>query len=127
MLPRSRYPDDLTDEEWLLISRLVRLRPSSTGRKGRYSKRERLNALFYLLRTGCSRRHLPHDFLPWKSVYTQFRRWKRQGVIELLMQGVKGELRRALGRLGPTVGTIDSQSVKMTEKGGSKDTMGRRK
>jgi transposase len=76
MLPRSSYPDDLTDEEWLLISRLVHLSPSSIARKGRYSKCEMLNALFYLLRSGCSWRHLPHDFPPWKS------RWKQQEVIE---------------------------------------------
>ena len=77
---RKSYPDDLTNKEWDLIKDLVTQRTSPRGRKSKYSKREMLNAIFYLLRAGCSWRLLPHDFPPWKSVYAQFRTWKRNGI-----------------------------------------------
>jgi transposase len=82
---RAQYPDDLHDEEWKLIEPILEeKRKSSAGRKPIYSKRELLNAMLYVLRTGCSWRHLPHEFPPWKSVYTQFFRWCREDLFEEL-------------------------------------------
>jgi transposase len=119
MRDRERYPDDLTDQEWGYIKDLVEIKETKAGRKPKHERREILNAIFYLLRTGCSWRHLPHDFPGWKSVYTQFRRWRLSGLFEKIHDHMRGELRVLLKRnQEPSAGIADSQSVKTTEKGG---------
>jgi Transposase and inactivated derivatives len=123
-MARNAYPDDLTEKEWKIIKSRASPKYSRGGRKPKHSKREYLNAIFYWLRTGCSWRHLPHDFPPWKSVYTQFRRWKLKGFFEHLETYLREEVRGRLKRnKEPGVGIVDSQSVKTTEKGGSKVMM----
>lgn len=118
---RAQYPDDLQDEEWRLVgSILEESKKSAAGRKPIHSKRELLNAMLYVLRTGCSWRHLPHDFPPWKGVYSQFRRWCRSGLFEELNRRLVKQARLRCGRNAEPTGSIaDSQSVKTTEKGAS--------
>ena len=89
-----------------------------SGRPPLYPRRKILNALFYLLRTGCSWRHLPHDFPSWKIVYDQFLRWRRTFEDHILSRDLRKLIRR---KAEPSV--IDSQSVKTTEKGASEDMM----
>lgn len=121
MLSRS-YRDDLTDKEWDLLEEFVlKQRKTLRGRRPKHSKRELLNALFYLARTGCSWRHLPHEFPAWKTVYTQFRRWKQSEFFEKVQADLRRKLRKLLQRSEePHAGIVDSQSVKTTEKGGVK-------
>jgi putative transposase len=98
------------------------------GRPLKHSKREILDAIFYVLRTGCQWRYLPHDFPPWKTVYEQFRRWTKQGIFESMSFALVKYSRMKLGRNGePSAGIVDSQSVKTTEKGALKGTMVGRK
>jgi putative transposase len=82
-----------------------------------------LNAIFYVLRSGCSWRMLPHDFPRWKSVYTTFQRWSRDGRLRAAHDALRRKLRKQLGRNEePSVLIVDSQSVKTTEKGGPEAT-----
>ena len=124
----KRYPDDLTDEEWALIQPLLPVGPRKQGCKPKYPRREMLNAMFYVLRTGCSWRHLPRDFPPWKSVYDLFRRYRTRGIFEMIHHQLRRGLRQLIKRAAePTVGIVDSQSVKTTEKGGFVDLTAVRK
>ena len=93
--------------------------PSDYGRPREYRLREIVNAIFYVLRSGCSWRMLPHDFPPWGTVYHYFRRWSKNGVFEQMNAQLRGELRERLGRSREASASIlDSQSVKITDRGG---------
>jgi transposase len=120
-MERKRYPTDLTDTEWALLEPLV---PASKpgGRPTTWSRREILNAVFYLLRSGEAWRLLPHDFPPWQTVYHYARCWRMDGTWERIHTALRQRLRVQLGRTAtPTAAVLDSQSVKTTEKGGSTD------
>lgn len=125
---RKPYPDDLNDEEWKLIQPILEEVKKIKGRPPVHDRREILNALFYVLRTGCQWRHLPHDFPPWKAVYGQFLRWRQKGVLEEINHILRRKLRCLSGRDSePSAGIIDSQSAKTTERGASKDSTVQRK
>ena len=110
-----RYTTDLSDAEWQCIHYCFP-KPSKTGRPREHGYRELLNAIFYVVRTSCQWRNLPHDFAPWSTVYTYFRRWRRQGLWESIHTHLREGVRLEAGRQRqPTAAIIDSQSVKSSE------------
>jgi putative transposase len=118
MKQRPSYPTDLSDKEWKIIEPLV---PSvkSGGRPAEHLRREIVNTIFYVLRTGCQWRYLPHDLPPWKTVYTYFRTWRLDGTWQRIHDTLRRKVRKAAGRNPEASAAIlDSQSVKTTEKGG---------
>ena len=92
-----RYTTDLTDTEWNLISYCFP-KPAATGRPRKHAYRELLNAIFYLLRTGCQWRNLPKDLPPWPTVYDYFGQWERSELIEEIHAHLRDHLRLGEGR-----------------------------
>jgi putative transposase len=118
MITRTRYPTDMTEAEWRLLEPLVPL-PKAGGRPAKHSRREIINAIFYVVRGGQSWRMLPHDFPKWKTVYHYFRQWRDDGTWDRINAALRTKVRAAAGkRSQPSVGIMDSQSVKTTQKGG---------
>jgi transposase len=113
---RRTYSTDLHDTEWEAIAPL--LPHAATGRPREWPLRVLLNAIFYIVRSGCAWRLMPHDLPPWKTVYTQFWRWRNDGTWEALNAALVKAVRQAAGRAPqPSAAVIDSQSVKTREGG----------
>jgi transposase len=93
----SRYPSNLTDAEWERLKSLIP-EASPGGRPRKTCMRAAVNAIFYLLRTGCPWRYLPRDELPRSTVYNIFRKFQKDGVWEAVWEELHMALREELGR-----------------------------
>lgn len=102
------YPSNLSSSHWQYISKFL-----DVQRHRKHDLREVMNAILYIVKSGCQWRMLPSDFPKWQLVYYYFALWRRSGLFELMQEALMEKARVAGGKKErPTAGIIDSQSVK---------------
>jgi transposase len=112
----NKYPSDVTDEQWRLIAPRIPVYPG--GRPRKTNLRDVVDAIFYLLRTGCQWRYLPKDFPPKSTVWRYFDEWRHNGTLEEIHDALRDQVRRKEKPRRPRrTASIDSQSVPTSEGG----------
>ena len=121
------YPSDLSFAEWHVLEPLLPA-CSTVGHPRRWPRKHIMDAIFYVVRTGCQWRYLPKDFPPWQTVYYHYRRWRQQGVWKRVNHALRALVRVRSGREPePSGAIIDSQSARTTEQGGPRGYDGHKK
>src|SRR5438270_2562503 len=111
-----KYPSDVTDEQWALIEALIPVYPGGRPRKTRV--RDVLDAILYILRTGCQWRYLPSDFPPKSTVWRYFDEWRHNGTLDRIHDTLRRKVRTKEKPYHPrTTASVDSQSVDTTSGG----------
>ena len=110
---RKGYPSDLNKRQWRILREFI---PQKRGGRPRvHDFREIINAIFYIVKTGCSWRCLPESFPHWKTVYSYFRIWRKNGFWQTINDSLRKKVRKKAGKdCSPSAAIIDSQSVKTT-------------
>jgi len=110
------YPSDVTDAQWALIEPLIPVYPG--GRPRTTDLRAVVDAVFYVLRTGCQWRYLPKDFPPKSTVWRYFDEWRHNGTLDAIHDALRRKVRAAEKPYAPrTTASVDSQSVDTTSGG----------
>jgi len=118
MNKRRAYPSDLTDAEWEILEPLIP-EVSEDATVPTISRREIVNGILYVLRSGCPWRLMPHDLPAWGTVYYYFRMWRIAGIWDKAMEVLRKQMRQKQGRdEEPSAAVIDSQSIKTSAVGG---------
>lgn len=121
MASKRRYPTDVTDRQWAIIEPLLpETEPLAPGgRPPIHSKREIVNAILYLTRTGCAWRMVPKDLPPWRTVYGYFAQWRDDGTVDRIHDALRDQVRMTKEKKAgkprkaqPTGGVIDSQALR---------------
>jgi transposase len=109
---RKAYPSDLTEAEWKKLEPLIPAIAEDATHVV-YERKEIVNAIFYVLRSGCPWRLMPHDLPNWATVYDYFRQWRQDGTWDKVLATLRREVRKREGREAePSATVVDSQSIK---------------
>src|SRR5918998_5024180 len=119
---RTAYPTDLANAEWTRL-RSCLPEPNPAGRPRRHCLRETFDAIFYVLKTGCHWRLLPHGFPPWQTVFYHFRRFRLKGSWHRIFTILCAAERKRAGKdPNASDAIMDSQSIKTTEECGQPES-----
>src|SRR6266699_690830 len=106
----KRYPSDTTDAQWEIIKLLIPPQ-KGPGRPREVDLRRVIDGIFYITRSGCQWRMLPHEFPPWETVYYYFNKWKKEGTLACIHDGLREQVREEDKPTPRTTASVDSQTT----------------